>query len=347
VASLRRTVTFWSLFILIAVGIVMHSARKGGLVEMIRFYICSDLLTVNADLKTENEKLTEEIEGLLKQNQRLKKDLVSRTIQFSMLSEISREPRQTSINHSQNFMQDLGNESFLNQQIYRALLAEKKRWDEYHQAQYQNILESTLEPAVVDSQYLIFEEEKNRETFLEIENTLNLYKRLIRDVRLFHDEAQYRQQQIQEDPSYELYDLKFNLEPFARESAIADAMQQAMSAMGAGLYPQDAAQVLDRLGMEIIKPIQELSEWLEDPKDSTAPEPYNYNFYIVFGKKLINYADTLARQSLVPLAPSALGELDFFSRRMSQSLVRLYEAGGQGILDSTLLDVQALEEEKP
>ena len=346
-ASLRRTVTFWSLFILIAVGIVMHSARKGGLVEMIRFYICSDLLTVNADLKTENEKLTEEIEGLLKQNQRLKKDLVSRTIQFSMLSEISREPRQTSINHSQNFMQDLGNESFLNQQIYRALLAEKKRWDEYHQAQYQNILESTLEPAVVDSQYLIFEEEKNRETFLEIENTLNLYKRLIRDVRLFHDEAQYRQQQIQEDPSYELYDLKFNLEPFARESAIADAMQQAMSAMGAGLYPQDAAQVLDRLGMEIIKPIQELSEWLEDPKDSTAPEPYNYNFYIVFGKKLINYADTLARQSLVPLAPSALGELDFFSRRMSQSLVRLYEAGGQGILDSTLLEVQALEEEKP
>ena len=346
-ASLRRTVTFWSLFILIAVGIVMHSARKGGLVEMIRFYICSDLLTVNADLKTENEKLTEEIEGLLKQNQRLKKDLVSRTIQFSMLSEIAREPRQTSINHSQNFMQGLGNESFLNQQIYRALLAEKKRWDEYHQAQYQNILESTLEPAVVDSQYLIFEEEKNRETFLEIENTLNLYKRLIRDVRLFHDEAQYRQQQIQADPSYELYDLKFNLEPFARESAIADAMQQAMSAMGAGLYPQDAAQVLDRLGMEIIKPIQELSEWLEDPKDSTAPEPYNYNFYIVFGKKLINYADTLARQSLVPLAPSALGELDFFSRKMSQSLVRLYEAGGQGILDSTLLDVQALEEEKP
>lgn len=346
-ASLRRTVTFWSLFILIAVGVAMHSARKGGLVEMIRFYICSDLLTVNADLRTENEKLTKEIEGLLKQNQRLKRDLVSRTIQFPMLSEIAREPQQLPIHHSQNFMQGLENESFLNQQIYRALLAEKKRWDEYHQAQYQNILESTLEPAVVDSQYLIFEEEKNRETFLEIENTLNLYKRLIRDVRLFHDEAQYRQQQIQEDPSYELYDLKFNLEPFARESAIADAMQQAMSAMGAGLYPQDAAQVLDRLGMEIIKPIQELSEWLEDPKDSTAPEPYNYNFYIVFGKKLINYADTLARQSLVPLAPSALGELDFFSRRMSQSLVRLYEAGGQGILDSTLLDVQALEEEKP
>ena len=346
-ASLRRTVTFWFLIILILLGAVMYSADKGGLVEVIRSYICSDLLNDNAELKTENEKLAEEIEGLLKQNQRLKKGLVSRTIQFSMLSEVTREPRQSSINQSQNFMQALENESFLNQQIYRALLAEKNRWDEYHQTQYQNILESTIEPAVVDSQYLIFEDEKNRETFLEIENTLNLYKRLIRDVRLFHDEVQYRQQQIQEDPSYELYDLKFNLQPFARESAIADALQQAMSTMGAGIYPQDAAQVLDRLGTATIKPIQELSEWLEDPKDSSAPEPYNYNFYIVFGKKLINYADTLARQSLVPLAPSALGELDFFSRRMSQSLVRLYEAGDQGILDSTLLDMDAFEEGEP
>ena len=346
-ASLRRTVTFWFLIILILLGAVMYSADKGDPVEVIRSYICSDLLNDNAELKTENEKLAGEIEGLLKQNQRLKKGLVSRTIQFSMLSEGAREPRQSSINQSQNLMQALENESFLNQQIYRALLAEKNRWDEYHQTQYQNILESTIEPAVVDSQYLIFEDEKNRETFLEIENTLNLYKRLIRDVRLFHDEVQYRQQQIQEDPSYELYDLKFNLEPFARESAIADALQQAMSTMGAGIYPQDAAQVLDRLGTATIKPIQELSEWLEDPKDSSTPEPYNYNFYIVFGKKLINYADTLARQSLVPLAPSALGELDFFSRRMSQSLVRLYEAGDQGILDSTLLDMDAFEEGEP
>ncbi len=346
-ASLRRTVTFWFLIILILIGAVVYSADKGGLVEVIRSYICSDLLNANAELKTENEKLAEEIEGLLKQNQRLKKGLVSRTIQFSMLRDVVREPLQSSPTHSQNIKQGLDNESFLNQQIYRALLAEKKRWDEYHQAQYQNILESTIEPALVDSQYLIFEDEKNRETFLEIENTLNLYKMLIRDVRLFYDEVQYRQRQIQEDPSYELYDLKFNLEPFARESAIADALQQAMSAMGAGVYPQDAAQVLDRLGTATIQPIQELSEWLEDPKDSTAPEPYNYNFYIVFGKKLISYADTLARQSLVPLAPSALGELDFFSRRMSQSLLRLYEAGGQGILDSTLLDMEVFEEGEP
>ncbi len=285
--------------------------------------------------------------GWIKHNQHLKKELVGRTIQFSMLNEAVREPRQSSINHSQDHLERLGNESFLNQQIYRALLAEKKRWDEYHQAQYQGILESTLEPAVVDSQNLIFEDEKNQEIFLEIENALNLYKRLIRDVRLFHDEVQYRQQQIQEDPSYGLYDLKFNLEPFARESAISDALQQTMSAMGAGIYPQEAAQVLDRLGGAFIEPIQELSDWLEDPTDSSAPGPYNYNFYIVFGKKLINYADMLARQSLIPLAPSARGELDFFSRRIAQSLVQLYEAGDQGNIDSTLLDMEALEGDNP
>jgi len=314
---------------------------------MLRSYILSDLLTANTTLKNEKDELTEEIKGLLKQNQRLKKDLVGRIIQFSMLNEAARQPRQSDVNHSQDLLERLENESFLNQQIYRALLAEKNRWDEYHQSHYQDILEDTVEPAVVDSQYLNFEDERNRKTFLEMENTLNLYKVLIRDVRLFHDEIQYRQQRIQEDPSYDLYDLKFNLEPFARESAITDALQQAMSAMGAGIYPQEAAQVLDRLGEVFIEPIQELAGWLEDPTDSSAPGPYNYNYYIVFGKKLINYADMLARQSSVPLAPSALGELDFFSRRMSQSLVQLYEAGGRGDIDSALLEMEALEGDEP
>ena len=193
--------------------------------------------------------------------------------------------------------------------------------------------------------YLIFKNEDSRETFLEIENTLNLHKRLIRDIRLFHDEVQYRQKRLHEDPSYRLYDLKFNLEPFAMESAIADSMQQAMSAMGVGIYPQEAAQVLDRLGEAFIKPIQALSGWLEDPTDSSDPRPYNYNYYIVFGKKLMNYADALARQPLIPLAPSALGELDFFNRKIAQSLLQLYEAGGHGNLDSTLLDMEALEQD--
>lgn len=345
--NLRRTVTFWSLLGLFVLAVVMYSTGKGGLVETVGSYIRSDLLTANTGLKIENEKLAEEMEGLQKQNRRLKKDLVGRAIEPPMLNEAAGEPRQSGITPSQDLLESLDNESLLNQQIYRALLVEKNRWDEYHQAQYRDILESTLEPAVVDSQYLIFEDERNREHFLEIENTLNLYKRLIRDIRLFHDEVRYRQQQIPEDPSYELYDLKFNLEPFARESAISDAMQQAMSAMGAGVYPQEASQVLDRLGEAFIEPIQELSDWLEDPTESSGPGPYNYNFYVVFGIKLINYAEMLARQSLIPLAPSARGELDFFSRRMTQSLVQLYEASDQGSIDATHLDMQALEGDEP
>ena len=61
----------------------------------------------------------------------------------------------------------------------------------------------------------------------------------------------------------------------------------------------------------------------------------------------MNYADTLARQTLIPLAPTALGELDFFSRRIGRSLVQLYEAGGQGNIDSTLLDMETLEQDVP
>lgn len=346
-ANSRNSGLFWTLSSLLVLVAVIYFVGKRDLVEMVRSYIRSDLLIANAKLGAENEKLKKEIEGLVKQNHRLKRVLVGRTIEFSMLNEAAMEPLRSRINHSQGSIENLDRESFLIQQIYRTLLAEKKRWDDYQQAQYQDILESTLEPVLVDSRYLIFKDEKNQETFLEIENALNLHKRLIRDVRLFHDEVQYRQKRLLEEPSYRLYDLKFNLEPFARESAIADSLQQSMSAMGAGIYPREAAQVLDRLGEAFIKPIQELSGWLEDPTDSSGPRPYNYNFYIVFGKKLMNYADTLARQSLIPLAPTALGELDFFSRRIAQSFVQLYEAGGQGNIDSTLLDMEALEQDVP
>ena len=166
---------------------------------------------------------------------------------------------------------------------------------------------------MVDSQYLNFEDQDSREAFLEIESALNLHKRLIRDIRLFHDEVQYRQTQLHEDPSYQLYDLKFNLEPFARESAIADALQQVMSAMGAGIYPQESAQALDRLGRCIYATRFRhcLNGW-KTPQMQPNPGPYNYNFYIVFGKKLMNYADSLAQQSVIAPAPSAPGGAGLF-----------------------------------
>jgi hypothetical protein len=346
-ANSQKKVAFWFIFSLLVLAVVIYFVGKGDLLEKVRSHIRSDLVTANAKLVAENEKYKDKIDLLQKQIHLLEKALVSRTIQFSSLDDATLDTRESKINYSMDPLENLDQESFLNQQIYRALRAERKRWDVYQQTQYQDILESTLEPAVVDSQYLNFEDQDSREAFLEIENALNLHKRLIRDIRLFHDEVQYRQKRLDEDPFYQLYDLKFNLEPFARESAIADALQQVMSAMGAGIYPQESAQVLDRLGQAFIQPIQDLSEWLEDPAETVKPRLYNYNFYIVFGKKLMNYADTLARQSFIPLAPSAIGELDFFSRRIAQSLVQLREAGGQGALDSTLLDMETLEREVP
>jgi hypothetical protein len=347
VASYPKKGFFWFLFSVLLLTAAFYSVFEQDLLEKVWSCIRSDLLTANAKLRTENEGLKNAMAVLEKQNRQLKKALQDWVSQFSILDRDILTTRESGTDSFQDPVQDLDKESFLNQQIFRALLAERKRWDSYQQSQYQGVLEGTLEPAVVSSQYLTFEDDNIREAYLEMENALNLHKKLIRDIRLFHDEVQYRQKQLLEDPSYQLYDLKFNLEPFARESAMADALQQAMSALGAGIYPQESAQVLDRLGDAFINPIQELSEWLEDPADTSGPNKYNYNFYIVFGKKLMNYADALSRQSLIPLAPSALGELDFFSRKMASSLLRLYEAGEQGDIDSTLLDMETLEGELP
>jgi hypothetical protein len=347
VANLPKKGFFWFLLSLLLLTAVFYSVLEEDLLKKVWPCIRSDLLTANAKLRVENEGLKDAMAVLEKQNRQLKKALLDWVSQFSTLDHDILTTRESSISSFQGPIRNLDKESFLNQQIYRALLAERKRWDAYQQSQYQGILETTLEPAVVSSQHLTFEDDNIQEAYLEIENALNLHQKLIRDIRLFHDEVQYRQKQLLEDPSYQLYDLKFNLEPFARESAMADALQQAMSALGAGVYPQEATQVLDRLGDAFINPIQELSEWLEDPADTLGPKQYNYNFYIVFGKKLMNYADALSRQSLIPLAPAALGELDFFSRKMARSFLRLYEAGEQGNIDSTLLDMETLERELP
>jgi hypothetical protein len=91
--------------------------------------------------------------------------------------------------------------------------------------------------------------------------------------------------------------LKFNLAPFARESALVDALQQAMSAMSAGVYQAEAEEVLDRIGEELTKPIRLLQEQQQDISESTVSSGYNYNLYTVYGKKLMDYSETLARLS--------------------------------------------------
>jgi hypothetical protein len=239
---------------------------------------------------------------------------------------------------------ELTKERFEIRQRYRQMRSEKKRWDHYLQEQYKDILESTVEPVVAESQVLNLEDKENMEYFLELESALKLHRRLIRDVRLFHDEIQFQKKQLYAQQPYELYDLKFKLGPFARESALVDALQQAMSALSAGIYQQEAVEVLDRIGDEFTKPIQQLYELQLDTAEFPVPNKYNYNFYTVFGKKLMDYSDILARQSAITLGPSAYGELDFFNRRMSESLYDLYQVGQDEAINPTHLDLDELEQ---
>jgi hypothetical protein len=243
-----------------------------------------------------------------------------------------------------DFPEELISERFEIRQLFRELLSEKKRWDQYQQAQYKGILEKTLEPVIIESQSLKLENKENMQYFLELESALKLHQRLIRDVRLFHDEIQYQKQRLHTQQEYELYDLKFKLDPFARESALVDALQQAMSALSAGIYQQEAVEVLDRIGDEFTKPIQQLYEQQQDTTASPVPTKYNYNFYTVFGKKLMDYSDTLAQQSSITLGPSAFGELDFFNRRLSDSLYDLYQVGQCEAINPSNLDLDELEQ---
>ena len=64
---------------------------------------------------------------------------------------------------------------------------------------------------------------------------------------------------------------------------------------------------------------------------------------MTFGKKIMDYADMLADQSSIPLAPKTLSELDYLQRRLQQSFRDLYEIGQQETIDAALLDMEALE----
>ncbi len=58
----------------------------------------------------------------------------------------------------------------------------------------------------------------------------------------------------------------------------------------------------------------------------------------------MDYSDTLAQQSSITLGPSAFGELDFFNRRLSESLYDLYQVGQEEAINPTHLDLDELEQ---
>lgn len=311
--------------VLIVVSVLLLSIN--GIIPFVEKLISPDLIENNRSLESENIRLTKEIADLKKHNRYLKKSLDAQEHVFLQVKEIAENCGLMETVFPNDLPEELTKENYVLRHIFHVLLEEKKRWDMYLQQQYRGILDDTLEPLVIETQNLFFENEESIKHFLKLESTLNLHKRLIRDVRLFHDEVRYQNDQMNQEKSYELYDLKFQLNPFARASGLADGLQQAMSALGAGIYQQEAADVLERLGDEFTKPLSQLVEWKAENVETPTPDNYNYHIYAVFAKKLVNYSDNLAQQSLIHLAPSAIGELDHFSRRLSECLYDLDESG--------------------
>jgi hypothetical protein len=303
------------------------------------------LIEENARLKNENDRLMREVAGLTKQNMSLRTYLDAYEKNFIEFKDAAGNCNQLQSMLPIDLPEELKKERFEIRQRYRQMRSEKKRWDQYQQEKYKNILETTVEPEGVESQGLNLEYEENMKYFLELESALKLHRRLIRDVRVFHDEIKFQTKQLDAQQPYALYDLKFKLnDPFARDSALVDALQQAMSALSAGIYEQEAVEVLDRIGDEFTKPIQQLYEQQMDTSEFPVPLKYNYNFYTVFGKKLMDYSDTLAQQSSITLGPSAFGELDYFKRRMSERLYDLYQVGQDDAINPADLDLDELEQ---
>ena len=335
----------WGLSTLTAalIAIFLFLFNVGGTKDKIWHLIKPDLLAQNAQLKNENERLSGKISSLKKQNKGLKTILDAYEHNFIALKEAAGNCDQIPPVLPIDLPAELMQERFEIRQMYRQMLGEKRRWDQYQQAKYKNILESTVEPAVDAIQGLNLANEENIEYFHELEIALKLHKRLIRDVRVFHDEIKFQTNQLHADQPYELYDLKFKLAPFTRELALVDALQQAMSALSAGIYVEEAVEVLDRIGDAFTDPIQQLYEQQENT-ESTLLSQYNYNFYTLFGKKLMDYSDSLAEQSAIPLDSAAFGELDFFNRRISESLYDLYQVGQDETIDPNRLDVDELKQ---
>ncbi|NNL78452.1 MAG: hypothetical protein HKO68_19150 [Desulfobacterales bacterium] len=331
---------FWATQITLILFLVIHIETRGKAWQITK----TNLIKANSKVKKENQHLKGQITNLKKLNMNLRKYLEQYENTFLMLKDAAAECYQIESQFSISLPDELNQERFEIRQLYREWLAEKIRWDRYQQDQYKYILENSLEPQVIDSQSLNLENEENMEYFLEIEDALKLHKRLIRDVRSFHDEIKFQKKQSFAQQQYQLYDLKFKLnDPFAREAALADGLLQAMSALSTGIYQQEAVDVLDRVGEEFTRPIRQLYEQLQAAPEAHVPINHNFNIYMVYGKKLIAYSDALVQQSSISLAPSAFGELDFFSRRLSQSLFDLYQVGQSDIISSTHLDLEELE----
>jgi len=333
---------FKPLALLVGAGVVgMFFLYLGGVYLLPQWQEKGDYAADFRKLHYENKQLKHEIELLKTRYLNLKSRLdvyAPYDVRYSQIAdgEIGIETMM-----SQDIPEGLSEEGLDVQHAYRRFVLENKHWDRFVQDQYKHILETTIEPISIGRPPLANED--NLKYFDELAASLKLHKKLIRDVRVFHSEIQFELKHNQGELPYKAYDYKLKLEPFARESSIADAMQQALSTLSVGAYHQEAVEVLDRLGDEFMRPVRQEYERLLSAEGGTSPSNYNYNIYLTFGKKIMDYADALASQSSIPLASTALGELDFLRRRLYQSFHDLYEIGQQVTIDAALLDMEELE----
>jgi len=221
----------------------------------------TDLAAKNAELTHENELLELKIADLINENATLKKYLLAYETNFIALRDAAANCGPIEPGPAADLPEGLRREPVEIRRIYRDLLGETMRWNRYQQEQYKHIIDSTVEPHIVEAQTLYLENEDNREYFLELEYAFRLL---------------YEQQQ--------------------------------------------------------------------DTTASPVPTTYNYNLYTVYGKKLMEYSETLAPQSSITLEPSAFGQLDFFNRRMYDGLYDLYQLGQDEAIDPSHLDLAELEE---
>lgn len=127
----------------------------------------ADLMEENADLKKENEGLRRSIAGLKRKNESLTTYIDAYENNIIELKDAARNGNQNQSILPIDLPEQLTKERFEIRQIYRQMIGEKKRWDQYQQDQYKTILESVIEPAVIESQGLYLDVEENIDYFLE------------------------------------------------------------------------------------------------------------------------------------------------------------------------------------
>ena len=124
----------------------------------------SNLIKENASLKKENEGLKNKIANLNKQNMSLKKYLDAYENNFIALKGAARNCNQIKAMLPADLPEGLTKERFEIRQIFREMLSKKKRWDQYQQEQYKGVLESTVEPDIIEAQSLNLENKENMNT---------------------------------------------------------------------------------------------------------------------------------------------------------------------------------------